>query len=223
MSPQRDPRTRSVRALGLALATVVLLLFTTSCGSSSSGFQVKLVDLVGLVTVAGKVAASGSFVEAGQKVEVPKGGAARVAFPDGTYFLLLGHKGPTEWSVSAPAESAGVRVMLVKLGRGLLSFVVPGTVKGKGRYEIDAVSSLTVVRGTEGKVETSDTGDVVALKSGEVEVTAKSGSASVTVRAGQQLSIPAGAAAGSPRTYDFSSADEQAVFDPGSMTLRTRQ
>lgn len=212
-------------ALVLALVAVGLAACGGGSGSSSSasggGGDPRLIDIQGTVTVNGQAATGIRELSVNDKVQVAQGALARVVYPDGTKILLVGRTAEgSELTIGATTQDQGLPVMLVKLGKGVLSFIVPPAVKGKGRYEIEAVSSLTVVRGTQGVVKTGET-DSVALKSGTVEVLAKNGGKSATLVQGQQLAItPAGEI--SPVTaYDFSDTSERELYNEGPLLMKT--
>jgi hypothetical protein len=189
---------------GLAVALAVMGIVLAACGSGAKTATAKIAELSGTVTVNGAAATGPRDLSPNDKVQVAQGAFARIAYPDGTKVLLVGRTAEgSELTIGATTEDKGLMVLLVKLGKGALSFVVPPEVKGKARYEIEAVSSLTVVRGTEGKVETGAV-DKVALKTGEVEVMAKQGGATRTLPAGQQLTVSSSGEIAANEAYDFS-------------------
>jgi hypothetical protein len=181
-----------------------------ACGSGSKGAAAtaKLLDVTGTVTVNGQPAAAGRELNTNDRVQVAQGGVARVAYPDGTKVLVVGRSAQgSELAIGATTQEQGLAVMLMKLTKGVLTFVVPSTAKGKSRYEIEAVSSLTVVRGTEGRIEAareSDQKDSIALKTGTVEVLALQGGAKAEVTQGQQVTVGSTGEIGAVEAYDFS-------------------
>lgn len=211
--------------LGLVLAVVAVGL--AACGGGKSGGAAggggmpKLTDIQGTVTVNAQATKETRELAANDKVQVAQGSVARVVYPDGTKILLVGRTAEgSELTIGAITQDQGLAVMLVKLGKGMLSFVVPPTVKGKGRYEIEAVSSLTVVRGTQGSVKTGEA-DSVALKHGTVEVLAKTGGKSATIVQGQQVAITAAGEISAPSTYDFSDEKERELYSEGPLLMKT--
>lgn len=192
----------------LAAAVTVLGVVLAACGSSGTAATAKVAELSGTVTVNGQPVTGPRDLNPNDKVQVAQGAFARVAYPDGTKVLVVGRTAEgSELTIGATTKEGGLSVLLVKLTKGVLSFVVPPEVKGKARYEIEAVSSLTVVRGTEGKVETGDK-DRVALKQGVVEVMAKTGGATRELPAGQQLTISTSGEISPNEAYDFSADGE---------------
>lgn len=214
-------------------ALVITTSFVLSCGgggkdsgdvASMPAGSCVIKELGGAVTANGEAAKQNLKLEAGVQLEVPEGAFARLEFADGTKIFLSG-KTPegTSFTVSEPREEAGLSVMLCKLGKGFLTFMVPSTVKGKGRYDVETETSLTVIRGTEGKVQSFAGTDTVALKSGTVDVTQKSSGSTVTINLGNQVTIPATGAIGDITPYDFSSPEEQELYKVGPLRMKTFQ
>lgn len=217
---KRQPR------VWLAVVLAVVSIGLAACGGGSSGGAggagtPKLQDIQGTVTVNGTAVKDPKELAANDKVVVAQGGVARVVYPDGTRILLVGRGAEgSELTIGATTQDQGLSVMLVKLTRGVLSFLVPPAVKGKGRYEIEAVSSLTVVRGTQGVVTTGE-GDSVALKNGTVEVLAKNGGRNQTIVAGQKIQITPAGEISAPASYDFSDNAERELYNEGPLLMKT--
>lgn len=192
----------------LAVAVMVLGVVLAACGPGGSAATAKVAEFSGTVTVNGQPVTGPRDLNANDKVQVAQGAIARVAYPDGTRVLVVGRTAEgSELTIGATTKEAGLSVLLMKLGRGVLSFVVPSEVKGKARYEIEAISSLTVVRGTEGKIETGEK-DLVALKQGVVEVMARTGGATRELPAGKQLTVSSSGEISQNEAYDFSADGE---------------
>lgn len=213
-------------------AVVVTSLFVLSCGGGDKGGDgasmpagsCVIKQLGGAVTVNGEAVKEHAKLEPGAQVEVPQNAFARLEFADGTKIFLTGKNAEgTSFTISEPREEAGLSVMLCKLGKGFLSFMVPSTVKGKGRYDVETETSLTVIRGTEGKVQSFGGTDTVALKSGTVDVTQKSSGQVVTINLGNQVVVPATGAIGEVTPYDFSNPDEAALYGVGPLRMKTFQ
>lgn len=210
----------------LALVLAVVTVGLAACGGGSSGGgggagAPKLTDIQGTVTVNGTATKDAKELATNDKIQVAQGSVARVVYPDGTKILLVGRGAEgSELTIGAVTQDQGLSVMLVKLGKGVLSFIVPPTVKGKGRYEIEAVSSLTVVRGTQGAITTGET-DSVALKNGTVEVLARQGGKSQTINAGQRIQINPAGEITAPATYDFSDQAERELYNEGPLLMKT--
>lgn len=207
----------------LALAIALGALGLSACGGGKSGASgsVKLMDIQGTVTVNGQAATGTRELSPKDKVQVAQGAVARVAYADGTKILLVGRTVEgSELTIGDTTQEQGLSVMLVKLGKGMLSFVVPPAAKGKSRYEIEAVSSLTVVRGTQGVVKTGET-DTVALKTGTVEVLAKNGGKSATLTQGQQLAVTPTGEISAVKAYDFSDENERDLYQEGPLLMKT--
>jgi hypothetical protein len=208
-------------AIGLAVVVGLAGCARRGGGAGPSGPPARLVDVTGAVTVNGQAAAAGRDVLPGDTVRAPLGAAARIQYPDGSRILLLGRAAEGSELTIAPAVVEGsVTVALLKLTRGLLAFAVTPAGREKARYEIEATSSLTVVRGTEGKVQTGRDADVVALRRGAVEVIAKATHESAALAAGQQVSVtPAGSLRTAP--YDFSAGSEPELYEVGEVKMRS--
>jgi len=218
-------KTLARRWLALAVALVAVGLAACGGGSGSggaSGAAAKLVDIQGTVTVNGQATSAAKELAVNDKIQVAQGGVARVLYPDGTKVLLVGRAAEgTELTIGTTTQEQGIPVMLVKLVKGVLSFVVPPASKGKVRYEIEAQSSLTVIRGTSGAIKTDASQDVVALKTGTVEVLAKNGGKSGTVNAGQQITVQASGDVSTPKPYDFSDDSERELYNEGPLLMKT--
>ena len=213
----------------LALVLAVVAVGLAACGGKSSGSGAgsaagtpKLMDIQGTVTVNGQATSQTRELATNDKIQVAQGSVARVVYPDGTKILLVGRTAEgSELTIGATTQDQGLAVMLVKLGRGVLSFIVPPAVKGKGRYEIEAVSSLTVVRGTQGVVTAGQNADSVALKNGTVEVLAKNGGKSATIVAGQKITVAPSGDITAPASYDFSDEKERELYNEGPLLMKT--
>ncbi|MBI4862404.1 MAG: FecR domain-containing protein [Candidatus Riflebacteria bacterium] len=215
---------RWVRAAAL-VGSICMAAGAISCGSKTGGAPGAnggtLVEIQGSVTLNGQPATAKRALVAGDTVKVPKGALARIEYTDGTRFLLLGRgDSGSELTIGKEAQEAGVNVMLARLTRGLVSFVVRSG-KQQTRYEIEAMSSLTVVRGTQGKVQTGPDGDLVALKEGSVEVISKPLKTNLELKEGFQVMVEPGGAFGAPKAYDFSESSERELFDAAPLRMKT--
>jgi hypothetical protein len=199
------------------------LMVVSSCGQSAGpggSRAAAIVDVIGKVTHNGKPATVRGTLAAGDVVRVPRDGLARIQYPDGTKFVLVGRtEAGAELTFGKESTDAGVRVSLVNLARGILGFLVRNEAK-ESRYEIEAVSSLTVVRGTQGKVQTGPDGDLIALKVGKVEVIAKATGSSTNLSAGSQIQVSAKGGVGSPVPYDFSTAEERELLEATQLDMK---
>jgi len=203
-----------------------MALLLPSCGGSegpepSGKGQASIIEFSGDVTVNGEKVSQIRKLDAGDEVHAPKGGVARIKFDDGARFLLVGRNGEgATFTVQAPKDDKGVLVMLVKVGSGIATFFVPPENKGKSRYEIEAVTSLTVVRGTEGKVEVQEGGALIALKSGTVDIIEKVSGKTTTLNRGQEVVITEEGGVVGPHPYDFSGAGEKDLYGVKGLTIK---
>jgi len=215
------------RRITLVLGTVLCLIMggLCSCGESRQknppGQGAKLITVTGDVTVNGKAVSTPIDLAVADVLRVPQSGLARIQYPDGSRFLILGRApSGSEFTVGKETNEGGVKVVLMKLARGLLSFAVRADSKEK-RFEIEAISSLTVVRGTEGKVQTAPEGDLVALKHGRVEVSGKPQKSTVNLQEGFSVQVSPQGVVSAPKPYDFSEASERELYEVGPLQMKT--
>jgi ferric-dicitrate binding protein FerR (iron transport regulator) len=209
----------------LVFVVFVVAAILESCGESGPRNPpvqgAKLVDVTGAVTVNGQPATAPKELSSADVVRVVQGGLARIQYPDGSRFLILGRTAAgSELTVGKESIEGGVKVVLLKIARGLLSFAVRSDVKER-RFEIEAISSLTVVRGTEGKVQSAPEGDLVALKKGKVEVSSKLLKTTANLQEGFSVSVSPQGEIGPLKPYDFSESSERELYDVGPLKMKT--
>lgn len=202
------------RRIILGVTLMAGLLALVACGTKAVP-SAKLTAVGGKVSVDGKAASSGLGLNAGETLRVEAGGFARLLFPDGSKQFLYPHPKTGEalvYTLEGPEEEAQAKTMICNLASGVVAFLVPKKRQSPVRFRIQAQHTITAIRGTEGKVETTAEGDQVALKNGVVEVSQRSGEATMTLQAGQRLEASSSGELSGPFLYDFSADREKKLY-----------
>jgi len=201
------------RWLPWLMAVGAFLVVATGCGQQAAPAQ--LVETVDPVTVNGKavraVPTAPVSLAAGDTVEVGAKGLARLLYPDGSRFLLI-PQGSEPAQLAVTPRAADAAVVVVKLLKGVLAFLVPEKRPVKDRYELRALNTVTTIEGTSGRIVTSAARDSVALEHGKVTVTATAGAVTI-VNSLQEAIYDVAAGVFKMINYDPTSAAESGFYD----------
>lgn len=197
------------------IALAAMFLAATGCGEQAA--PAMLVETSGPVTVNGKpvnaLPSAPLALAAGDALEVGAKGMARLLYPDGSRFMLLPHDAePAALAVTPRVSSTGL--VVIKLLKGALAFLVPEKRAVKDRYELKALNTVTTIEGTSGRVITGDKEDRVALEHGTVSVTGAAGA--VTRISGlQQAVFDVASRLFKIESYDPTSPAETGYYEDG--------
>lgn len=197
------------------LALVALVTLVTGCGDRGelAPMLVQTTNSVRLNDVAVAVAAPKMLaLSPGDVLDVDPGAIARLLYRDGTKVLLVGRKERPARMKIEPKGGSDTGRALLKLLTGTLSFLVPPARPGKREYHIEASSTLTMVRGTSGRITTTPEEDRIALASGHVEVHRLGSEEHAPLKELEELIAPARGAF-QRRVYSPASAEEMELYD----------
>lgn len=195
-------------------ALLGLLVLATGCGERASPHP-SLIETVNAVRVNGAAVSVAPprqlLLASGDVIDVEPGAVARLLYADGTRVLLVGRKDLPARLKLEPRGSETARVLLKLLG-GTLSFLVPPKRPEQRQYDIEALSTLTMVRGTTGRIVSTPAADHVALSDGHVDVRRLDGGEQTAIAALEEL-VAAAASKFVKRPYDPTAPGELDLYD----------